>query len=119
MENCLKASNMSSQDVWKFPPVSYRTLALWGCCPTLTSLLQCQNCLPTSNATVERLFSVVGVIKTKLRNRLAIYMVEGILATQYGLKRRNKTCANMIILSSMLAKFNGSMYSFKVTEPHG
>ena len=103
----------------EIPPVSYRTSALWGCCPTLTSLLQCQNCLPTSNATVERLFSVVGVIKTKLRNRLAIYMVEGILATQYGLKRRNKTCANMIILSSMLAKFNGSMYSFKVTEPHG
>ena len=65
----------------EIPPVSYRTSALWGCCPTLTSLLRCQNCLPTSNATVEQLFSVVGVIKTKLRNRLAIYMVEGILAT--------------------------------------
>ena len=31
---------MPSQDVCKFTPVSYRTLALWGCCPTLTTLLQ-------------------------------------------------------------------------------
>ena len=27
-------------DVWKFPPVFYRTSALWGRCPALTSLLQ-------------------------------------------------------------------------------
>ena len=27
---------MPPQDVWKFPPVFYRTLALWGCCPALT-----------------------------------------------------------------------------------
>ena len=46
-------------------------------------------------------------------------MVKGILATQYGSKRRNETCANMIILPSMLAKFNSSMYSYKVTEPQG
>ena len=35
-----KASNMPSQDIWKFTPVSYRTLALWGRCPALTPLLQ-------------------------------------------------------------------------------
>ena len=35
-----KASNMPSQDVWKFTPVSYRTSALWGRCPALTPLLQ-------------------------------------------------------------------------------
>ena len=29
-----------AQDVWKFSPVSYRTSALWGRCPALTSLLQ-------------------------------------------------------------------------------
>ena len=87
--------------------------------PHLTKLVSILICLPTSNATVERLFSVMGVIKTKLRNRLAIPMVEGILATRYGLKRRNETCANMIILPSMLAKFNLSMYSYKVTEPQG
>ena len=35
-----KASNMPSQGLWKFTPVSYRTLALWGCCPALTPILQ-------------------------------------------------------------------------------
>ena len=35
-----KASNVPSQDVWKFTPVSYRTSALWGRCPALTPLLQ-------------------------------------------------------------------------------
>ena len=29
---------MPSQDVRKFTPVSYRTLALLGCCPALTQL---------------------------------------------------------------------------------
>ena len=31
---------MPSQDVWKFTPVSYRTLALWGRRPAITPLLQ-------------------------------------------------------------------------------
>ena len=31
---------MPSQDVWKFTPVSYRTLALWGHCPAVTLLFQ-------------------------------------------------------------------------------
>ena len=35
-----KASNMPSQGVWNFTPVSYRTSALWGRCPALPSLLQ-------------------------------------------------------------------------------
>ena len=48
--------------------------------PHLTKLVSILICLPTSNATIERLFSFMGVIKTKLKNRLAIPMVEGILA---------------------------------------
>ena len=31
-----KASNIPSQDIWKFTLMSYRTLALWGRCPALT-----------------------------------------------------------------------------------
>ena len=33
------ARNVPPQDVWKFPPVFYRTSALWGRCPALTPLL--------------------------------------------------------------------------------
>ena len=40
MEIAPKAWNMPTQDVSKFTPVSYRTLALWGGCPALILLLQ-------------------------------------------------------------------------------
>ena len=41
MENCLEGLKYAfSQDVRKFTPVSYRTLALWGRCPAPTQLLQ-------------------------------------------------------------------------------
>ena len=39
-QNNQMPSNMHPQDVWKFTPVSYRTSALWGRCPTLTPLPQ-------------------------------------------------------------------------------
>ena len=34
-----KTSSIPSQDIRKFTPVSYRTLALWGCCLTPTQIL--------------------------------------------------------------------------------
>ena len=49
-------------------------------------------CLPTYNATVERLFSMMGLIKNKVRNSLAISMVEAILTTRHGILRRGETC---------------------------
>ena len=63
-------------------------------------------CLPVSNGTVERLFSIMGVVKTKIRNSLATPMVEAILFVRYSLKRRSETCADCIILPQMLTKFN-------------
>lgn len=35
--------------------------------------------LPFSNAAVERAFSIVNIIKDKLRNRMSVKMVEGVL----------------------------------------
>ena len=56
--------------------------------PHFTQLASILHCLLISNATVERLFSVMGVVKSKLRNHLAIPTVEAILATRHGLRRR-------------------------------
>ena len=69
--------------------------------------------LPRSNATVERLFSIMGVIKNKLRNSLAILMVEVVLSTRPGLNRRGETSASMTILPEMMQRFNVSMYDHK------
>ena len=38
-----KASDMPSQDVWKFTPVSYKTSALSGRYPALTPVFQLRN----------------------------------------------------------------------------
>ena len=40
LKKIAKFPNVPSQDVWKFTPVSYRTLALWSRCPALTPFLQ-------------------------------------------------------------------------------
>ena len=42
-------------------------------------------CLPASNVTVKFLFSTIRAIKSKLRNLLAIPMVDAILRTRNGL----------------------------------
>ena len=71
--------------------------------PKITRLVSAFISLPISNATVERLFSVMSVVKTKLRNTLAIPMVESILGVWYSLQRRNETCVTMAILPEMLS----------------
>ena len=52
----------------------------------------------------------MSVIKTKLRNRLAIPMVEAILTTRLGLKRRGESCATFKVLPGMMENFNYNMY---------
>ena len=81
--------------------------------PQLTRLSSVLICLPVSNATVERLFSAMAVIKTKLRNSLAIPMVEAILSVRYGFKRRGENCSTFEILPAMLTRFNTNMYDHK------
>jgi hypothetical protein len=48
--------------------------------------------LPHSNADVERVFSVMNTVKTKLRNRLHLRTLNAILNIKYGLKLTQKCC---------------------------
>ncbi|KAL0830039.1 hypothetical protein ABMA28_003497 [Loxostege sticticalis] len=48
--------------------------------------------LPHSNADIERVFSQVNLVKTKLRNSLSISTLNAILYVRFGLKRVNKYC---------------------------
>ena len=59
----------------------------------------------------------MSVIKTKLRNTLAIPMVESILGVWYSLQRRNETCITMATLPEMLSRFNSSMYDHHRNQP--
>ena len=58
----------------------------------------------------------MGCVKSKLCNSLAIPMVEAILATHQGLKRRGETCGNLKILPEMLRRFNLRMYGERRKE---
>lgn len=50
--------------------------------------------LPHSNADVERVFSHMNVVKSKLRNRMNLKSLNAILTIRYGLKRHGASCHN-------------------------
>ncbi|CAN8007314.1 unnamed protein product [Ixodes pacificus] len=50
--------------------------------------------LPWSNAEVERVFSQMNIVKSKLRNRMSTEMMTAILTVRAGLRRENKCFSN-------------------------
>ena len=79
--------------------------------PHLTNLASIVFLSPISNALVERLLSLMGVVKNKLRNKLTILMVELVLGVRFDLCCRGETSDNFQILPGMLARFNQNMYN--------
>lgn len=61
--------------------------------------------LPFSNATVERLFSLMNVVHSKLRNRMHVRSVEAVLQIRYGLKLANQNCVTFKPSAYMLKHF--------------
>ena len=68
--------------------------------------------LPHSNADVERLFSQVGIVKTKLRNRMRISTLNSILAIKYGLKRHGQCCYQYELPRDVVKKI-GSLEAYE------
>lgn len=60
--------------------------------------------LPHSNADVERLFSMMNVVKTKQRNRMKFDLLSSILTIRAGLAREGKCCNNYIIPNNVILK---------------
>ena len=70
-----------------------------------TSLLT----MPVSNAEVERLFSQMNCVKTGLRNRMQIGMLESVLRVRSRLHATNQTCVTYPISAKMLSIFRTSV----------
>jgi hypothetical protein len=54
-------------------------------------------CLPHSNADIERMFSVMDIVKNKLRNKMKLPLLNNILNIKFGLKRVGKCCNNYLL----------------------
>lgn len=68
--------------------------------------------LPLSNAEVERLFSQMNLVKTKIRNRIHSDMLNAILTIRASLKRSEKCCHNFDIPKDVWEQIgNTSIYN--------
>lgn len=70
------------------------------------------NCLslPMSNAEVERIFSQLCLIKTKVRNKLSLKMLESIIRIRACFQSKGMCCKNFEPTVDMLKLFNCKMY---------
>ncbi|CAD6238482.1 GSCOCG00012538001-RA-CDS [Cotesia congregata] len=73
--------------------------------------------LPTSNADVERVFSVMALIKTKCRNRMLIDMLVSLMRIRIHMRVFKLCCKNYMPTDDMVKRFTSQLYeSQKVTK---
>ena len=78
--------------------------------------------MPVSNATVERVFSLVTAIKTKPRNRMGIQMLDSILRirSELLLNEKSNCCKDFEATSDMLTRFKSDiMYRPQISDESG
>lgn len=79
--------------------------------PNLIKLVSFIFTLPHSS--VERIFSSINLNKTKIRNRLNMDALSGILRSKDLLSNQKKCCADFTISSDLINKHNNNMYKRK------
>ncbi|KAE8738355.1 hypothetical protein FOCC_FOCC016169 [Frankliniella occidentalis] len=80
--------------------------------PDLARFVLAALSLPLSNAVVERLFSVLGIVKCKLRNKLSTEMLDALLRIRTHFHARGMCCNQFQPTDEMVANFNSKrMYA--------
>lgn len=81
--------------------------------PLLSCFVKGILCLPHSSANVERIFSLINIIKTKQRNRCSTETLEGLLHAKNSMKETS--CVNFKITNEHFNEMKQTMYEFKKT----
>lgn len=69
--------------------------------------------LPISNAYVERVFLTMNIVKSKIRNKINLPLLDSILRIKHYFFVRNICCKDLILTKDMCNKFNVNMYDHK------
>ena len=72
--------------------------------------------LPNSNADVERIFSAMNHIKSKIRNSMKTNLLNAILVTRFGLIRNGKGCISCKLPDSVVIAIGISQAYMSSTE---
>lgn len=72
--------------------------------------------LPFSNASVERAFSILNLVKSNLRNRLYVKTVDAILCVRFLLNWKRENCCNFTVTQLMIKLFKVDMYDHKKVD---
>lgn len=97
---------------YKFWPVVYGHKNAGGepAFPLLSKFVLTLLSLPSSNALVERVFSIMNGIKTKSRNRIKTLLLNAILTIRSDFYSRKLCCDTFVITKEMYKKLNVAMY---------
>lgn len=66
-------------------------------------------CLPSSNAIVERVFSILNGVKTRSRNKINLVMLTNLLRIRCHFNSLKKCCTSFVPTKSMYTKFNSTI----------
>lgn len=69
--------------------------------------------LPISNAYVERIFSTMNIVKSKIRNKINLPLLDSILRIKCYFFIKNICCKDLIATKDMCNRFNVNMYDHK------
>lgn len=72
--------------------------------------------LPISNGVVERVFSIMNIVKTKSQNRMKLKTLESILRIRLNNYARGTCCQKTIPTQRMLELFTSNMYNKKEND---
>ncbi|KNC20862.1 hypothetical protein FF38_13275 [Lucilia cuprina] len=73
-------------------------------------------CVPTSNACVERVFSIMNLTKTKIRNKMQYELLEALLRLNINITNNSVCCEKFEPSPEMLKLFNSNTMYNKISE---